>query len=424
MRHPAPWQSWFDLGDWLHHDGPYHGFTQADARAAFEAALDRNPDLLPALEHLFRIGVMTRDSALTASTLARMTMIGADSMRAGELGYDVLLYYRYLDHLARSGGRPHPALADTGAAMLATLRSRTSHVVLSSSLSMLGFGAAQIDFLDRIATHQPASDIVTAHLYGRSVAWAQRGAWDSALVAAGAFAQAADPLTPELLPRQIAAVGRLLGTLDAERISEVMRTGSAMARGAAPAITAEIAWLDGITAYAAGDTEAMHAAIRSLDGLAGYAPASPLRRMLGALAAAARGNTSAAADSLLAIEHEIASGASYRPIGQRHPWFGAVSRLLAARWLLSEGDTAQASRLLTWHEAVLPSDLRRVQDANFALSTFALVEQAAIAEARGDTGSAARFRVRLLDLLDAPVQQLTPLVRATRTSLARDPGGR
>ncbi|MCI0433337.1 MAG: protein kinase [Gemmatimonadetes bacterium] len=415
-RHAGLWQTWFDLGDWLHHNGPHHGFTQSDARAAFESALDRNPQLLPALEHLFKIGVLMRDSVLTGNALARMTTMGADSLRAPELRYDILLYYRYLDHLTRTNGVPHAALADTGAAMVAVVRSR-SHEELSRGLNIYAFGLAQIDFLDRIVTLRPAPDIARTHLYGRTMAWAQRGAWDSALVSARAFAEGTSPEAPELLPLQIAAIGALLEVIDPDTARILLDRAVDRSGGADPEVTVEITWLQGLVAFSREDTADLRALRERLETQGGAVSDAPVR-MVRALETAVAGRRPDAAVGLATLAQDLASQRRYAAVARNHPWLGGVNRILASRWFLEAGDTVSAETLLPWYEVM--STLRRAHDANIALSPFALAERARIAMARGDRTTAARFWTSLLRMLDSPVPALGPLIDGARSALSSD----
>jgi hypothetical protein len=122
------------------------------------------------------------------------------------------------------------------------------------------------------------------------------------------------------------------------------------------------------------------------------------------------GDIAAAADSMSALEHEGARAARYLGFGQSHPFFSAINRLLAARWMITSGDTIGAESLLRFHEATFPPDLRRAADANAALAPLALLELAHIAEARGRIDDARALYADVMRRMDAPAPALRPLL--------------
>src|SRR3989454_5125327 len=113
-----------------------------------------------------------------------------------------------------------------------------------------------------------------------------------------------------------------------------------------------------------------------------------LERSLAAFAAERAGERRAAGRALAALEWESAEHTRHHDYGQHHPYFNAVNRLSASRWLLAAGDTAEAARLLTWYEAVFWDHHRFLGPANVVFAAPALFERARIEEALGDTAAA------------------------------------
>jgi hypothetical protein len=139
-----------------------------------------------------------------------------------------------------------------------------------------------------------------------------------------------------------------------------------------------------------------------------------LERSLAALDLATAGRTREAGDSLAALEREIARRARQFEVARTQPFFNAVNRLLAARWLIAGGNLEQADALLIFTDATVPPDQRRLADANLTLAPLALLERARIAEARGQTNEARAFYAEALARLDLPIPTLRRLLPETR----------
>jgi uncharacterized protein HemY len=90
--------------------------------------------------------------------------------------------------------------------------------------------------------------------------------------------------------------------------------------------------------------------------------------------------------------------------------------LVAARWLLEDGDTAQAGRLLTWHEA--ESSLLE-SSFTYAVSPLAYLLLARIEDAQGDTRSASEHYQQFLRRYDMPMPAQRHLVDEARAALSR-----
>ena len=113
----------------------------------------------------------------------------------------------------------------------------------------------------------------------------------------------------------------------------------------------EALWLRGASAAGLRDSATVATALQQLDVIGTDSAATGARyyaRELRAFQMAARGDEARAADSLMAIEYEIAETGS--------PGFHiALARTAAARWLQAGGRAGEAESLLRWHEALIPS---------------------------------------------------------------------
>ncbi len=404
---PNHWQGWFEYADLLAHSGPMLGIPQSNAMDAFQSVVSLNPDLAPAWEHLLWIAVALRDTRVTDSALAALRRIRVDSLRADEVRFDLLQYYEYLAEMTRSRGVPNPALADTAAAAISHVRAVPSLGGLSTGLHIYGFHRAQIDLLDRIERLRPPAAVIAAHQYGRALAWAGRGAWDSAAVAADRFARDGRRGELEFFPVQIATLGALIGALDANaavtRLRRAENDAKAMpvtdeTRNNATEAQAELLWLGGVQAFNRRDERALRNASDKLRALPVESSAPVLRRSLSALARALAGRTHEAGDSLFALEQDNARGGRVS-LGE-HPALTAVDRLLAARWLVDAGDTTKATGLLTFYETIFPAPLSRMHNINLA---------------RGEHESAGRLYALVIERLDRPM----PALRSVREDAER-----
>jgi hypothetical protein len=182
-----------------------------------------------------------------------------------------------------------------------------------------------------------------------------------------------------------------------------------------------MAWLDGMLAVTLHDKPALAAARVALTQSADSAwPV--LDRSLAAFGLELAGARGRAADSLAAIEWQRLDpppGSLARRLGalRSHPFLTGVNRLAAATWLLQKGDTAQAVRLLHWHEVRVwfPEPLA----ADAVLAGLAYLQLGRIEEARGNAELATFYYGQFLRRYDRPVAAHRHLVDEARTALAR-----
>jgi hypothetical protein len=135
-------------------------------------------------------------------------------------------------------------------------------------------------------------------------------------------------------------------------------------------------------------------------------------RSLAALDRALAGDSTQAGHALASLEWECAGlwtcGLSNYDL--------AVHHLASARWLLAAGDTAQAARLLRWHESF---QWGGYWNGTLVVTPLAYLELARIEEARGAAAEAREHYEQFLRRYDAPMPSEQHLVEDARQALAR-----
>jgi hypothetical protein len=398
-RFPTYWPAWFDLGDQLTHHGVFLGIPLEQAVSALERTVALNPRFVPAWEHLHWIAVHARDTVSSGRTLARLTELRVDSLLQDEWDLRTLDYYSYLDQLARMGGEPRDTYAAIGARVLVDYTGPLEPERLATSLSNHGFHRAQLDMAARVRALGPNSATLAAQTWAEALAWAGRGAWDSAHAALGQYARVTPNPRGPLWAFGLATAGAWLGVLDADAILPLRDVALRSVTGGTPDGQAEIAWLDGLLACTRADAAGMRDARTRLDAV--DAPGAPaLRRSLAAFDRALHGGSTEAGRALADLEWANADSAWAFSFGSRHPYLPSLQRLAAARWLLADGDTAQAARLLLLFESDLPGSLHPLPTANIVLGAFGLPDLARIEDARGRLDMATYYRARFRERAD------------------------
>ena len=389
-RFPTYWPAWFELGDQLTHHGAFLGVSSEEARAVLTRTVELNPRFLPAWEHLFWLAVLARDTAASGRALASMTALHIDTLTRHEWDLDRLDYYRYLDRLARTNGEPREADSEIGATMIARGGEPRDLERLAVSLTNYGFHRAQIDLSRRLRAHGARPDVLVAHLWGDALAWAGRGAWDSAFVAARQYAQTTTNSSGPLWAFGLATTGAWLGTLSSDSALTLRSAAqrSELARQAAGA--AELAWLDGLLACVRHDTTTLATSRKRLTSNTAD-DAQSLGRSLAAFDAGMSGRRYEAGRSLAALEWENADRDWAFRNGPLHPFIAAIDRLAAGRWLLAHGDTTEANKLLLLQDADLPADLHPMPAVDLIVGTMALPTLSRIESARGRSDQARRY---------------------------------
>lgn len=389
-RFPSYWPAWWDLSDYLVHGGGYLGHTLAESRVALERTLALNPRFISAWSHLFWIAARSRDAEEMERVIDELSDARYDRITLREAGINSLAYYRAQLTLVEAGGHVPEDVVVTGVSELSSYRGPRPAEMIASSLMRDGFPRAQLRLsarlLDAPGATRPmriAQHLILAH------AWAACGAWDSALVAADRYAASASRPAESLLPYQVGVAGAWAGALDTGAAG-ARRPDLSAASADPPDLRAEAAWLDGLLAFSARDGPALARAREALAANEGEG-SQYLDRSLRAFETYLADGPGPAGRRLEALETEAAAARFHRRLGDVHPFFNAVNRLTAARWLLETGDTVSVRRLLPWYEVVLPAPLYRLSLANAVLAGEALRLRSDLARATGGETGAARL---------------------------------
>ena len=411
-RFPNYWPAWYDYGNYLVHWTPYLGTTYGDSRAALERTVALNPRFAPAWEHLFWTVASQRDTAAAARALR--TLASFETAKGFRINPDLMGYYDAVNRLVVSGGTWPSAQLARDAQFVVTAHSAAPSEFLGIGFLVEGLPRGEVKFNDAVLAFGPTPEFQAVMWMGKAFAYAARGSWDSGLVAMDRWRRLTNDSTTPLTAYGLAVAGARFGEVEPRRAA-----GWRPAR--LPTWTegrAELAWLDGILAYASGDAAGLAQARRQLRG-SGCPHADLLERSLAAFAADLAGDRFGAARALATLEWESAEHARHLGYGRHHPFFNSVNRLSASRGLLAAGDTAQAARLLGWHEAVFWEAHRYLGPANLVFASPALFERARIEEASGDTTAAVADYREFLQRYDLPRGEWVARVEETRGKLQR-----
>jgi hypothetical protein len=422
QRFPDYWFGWLVYGDYLVHRAPILGFRVAEAGPVLERALQLNPRLVPAWEHLIWVYCKRRDPAGAIRALEALGRLGAGPSLESAEGFDELVQFRLLARLAETGGQADRALIDSVA--------RTSAKgggAAGGLLGWCGFRQAQAEISRQVLRLGPSPDVAASHRRFLAFNWVSRGAWDS-------VSRALDELTRQAPNARWSAVdgyalavaGVWLGGLDV-REAHKQRAAAARVVEQVPAdegqadLQAMLVWLDGILAWARGDPAGLQSARRELERVDRVYTSwtnAPWERSLAAFQLALTGATRQAGLALAAVEWQRAEQLSDGTFAQ---YLTALDRLSASRWLLEGGDTAQAARLLTWNEA-WGGTSGSVGGGVFA--SLAYLERARIEDSRGNVTLAQEYYQEFLHRYDMPAPKQQHLVHEAREALARLSGER
>jgi len=403
-RFPDYWPGWFERADGLFHVGPLYGQPIEEARHAFERALELNPRLLPAWDHLGVVAHKQRDPALFERAIRATAALG------GYTGPDsttlTLMDRVLLDVLHRA---PF-AGARVDSLVTRAVAERNPFLQQWAGITFHHDPAVQIEYGRRVLRGGPLPLTAEWIRRGLAASWAARGAWDSALATADGYAPQARGRAPEVDPYRLAVVGAWLGAFAPE--TALARRLILMQQGGPPQdpdgwYKAFCSWLDGMLAFARRDSAELHAARGRLDTVLA---AQAFARSLDAFAIGLRGERRVAAESLEAL--------AYRPSDWRGATFAGINRLAAARWLEADGELDRAARLLLWPQAAFIPDPRWALEA-VTLSGLTYLEAGRIEAERGHAEQAGKFYGEFLLRFDRPMSPLQPLVDEARAALAR-----
>ena len=409
-RYPDYWPGWFAYADRLVHVAPLLGYTSADARAALGRTLRLNPNLTPAWQHLFWVAIPF-DTATAVRALDAYARLEGGSSSLADVGVDETRLFR-LDLQFRRTGELDRARSDSLARDIVQAQTRPigEYYLIWPHLPRLA-----LEVNRRAVATGLAVESAALHRQAAAMAWAGRGAWDSALVAMDELLEEGADERLVLEGYRLAAVGAWLGAVDLETAGPWRARTAAVSPRQPAGWRTEAAWLDGLLAAARQDRaslKAARAALRRLD-----APTvSLVERSLAALELEMSGARPPAARDLAALEWERPDLTEWGY--DEHPWLLGVNRLAAARWLLVEGDTTQAARLLGWTDAIGVSRGYQLQ-AQPALASVTYLERARISENRGQTNMARQYYEEFLRRYDMPAPKHRHLVDEAKLALAR-----
>jgi hypothetical protein len=412
QRYPDYSPGWWLLGDQLLHAYPHIGATPEDARTALEHVVALTPAMVAGWDHLAWAATRMRDTATVARAVDTVERMGAGPLFLQQDGHNRVLQYRAWLALQRRDGSAK-ALLDS--LHLGAVIPGAEVFVPAIALQAAGEPGVQVAFNRRLLGHDLAPGDRREVMYLMSMAWAMRGAWDSALVIRDQLVRNPADTISILDAYRTAVLAAWVGAMPAT-VALSRRPAVAplvLARG--PGFVAEMAWLDGIVAVTNNDVDGLLAARAALKASGGQWTAI-LDRSLGAFEMALRGDRRSAATAMAALEWELAErnpNFSWFSRTTPHKLLRGVNRLAAAEWLLDQGDGAQALPLLRWHQT-FPSF-----DDKLPLSPLAFLLTAKIEDARGDTASARRNYEEFLRRFDLPMPPQRHLVTEARDALAR-----
>ncbi len=417
-RFPDYWPGWFAYGDILVHSGRLLGNTHVEAQPALERTLALNPNLVPAWQHLFWVTVEHDTVAAVRAHEAYAQLGGGGRGVVPVYGLDDEQVYRLELQLRRT--KPtSPALLDSIAGDLAAATQPIA-AFFADWLAFQGFPQTQVELNRRVLLLQPAEEVRIRHERAIVTAWVARGAWDSALVAEDRLLQETSQDEYGLDGYRLAVIGAWLGAVDPDEALRRRSHVTAVAARQSAGWRAEFAWVDGLLAVTRHDRRSLAAARATLQHT-DTVTAVLLDRSLGAFELELSGAQAPAGRALTALEWQRPDlhDDGYRA----HPYLVGVDRLAAARWLLADGDTVQAARLLAWHEGVLARP--ELEQVGSELGPLTYLERARIEDARGRVDLARQYYENFLRRYDLPVPAHRHLVEEARAALARlMPGGK
>ena len=408
---PDYWYAWFQYGDDVLHWGIRLALTPKDAMGAFDQALTLNPRLIPVLDH--RI-LFVKDSAGAEQAYARLRSIYGmawDTLRT-DYGIAAEAFYGVVVERRRSGGGA--AALQRYAREVATRRMPPMLADFAIEVPLFALDPqGQLETSRLVRNQGLSAATVTSLRRWDGLAWAMRGAWDSALVA---FDQALAARPTIDLARVRATLGAMAYFIGVTGEEVAIAQWRALAEFQVPAAgQAErerlLAFLDGMIAYTSRRRAGLDSARTRLVNLGGDESAGYLARALGAFALDLDGRRQEASDSLRTVERERggASRFDYDPV----PFI----RLAAGRWTASAGRAAAADSLLSYYESGLPSvPGQLVLKPTAALAAF---ERAKAWDGAGDATRASELYREFLRLYDMPPEPHRHLVEEARSALSR-----
>ena len=406
-RYPDYWPAWWILSDKLMHYYPYIGSSSEDARRALERTVALNPRMVMAWRHLAEVYLQEDDTVGLANALDSLDRLDADAIfSADEPGRDLLHWYR----TALAVMRDRTVAEQVADSASSRLRGTANDPATPQMLLLFAGSPAAQTRLNRALVQRRQEGTPELGALG----WAMRGAWDSALAVRDRYGAGRPDTLWVLDSYRLAVLGAWLGALSPSEAEHRRPEAIRLARDRSPGYTAELFWLGGLLAAARHDRTALAVARDSLRGT-GARRAGELEQSLGAFLAAEAGDVSAAAEAMTALEWRMGDTAPFF-FGRAspHSLLRGVDRLAASRWQAMAGDTTEALRLLTWHEAK-----SSLFDDKFPLAPHAYLLGAKLADARGDAPAALRGYRQFLVRYDQPPVAHLAYVAEARDAIVR-----
>jgi len=411
-RYPDYYPGWWMYGDRIVHSHILRqGTPLSEVIRAFERVVDLNPRMISAWEHLIFCYLVEGDLEKAEWALGELVRQGGQAAIIEGYGFDQVTLYR--DFLGlRRGERALAQVADTLARMYgeAQLVNDAGVSFLASYSSVLGQALLQIEVNRRVA-EDPGPYEPEDFLFGEALAWASRGAWDSALVALDRIVQSAGSTGTWATERyRHTVVGVVYGAVDPEVARQ--RRPAPGTDIPTPANQAWMAWHDGILGYAMEDPGAI-AEARSRLAAMDTTATELFDRSLEVFELELQGNRDEARDRLVRLEEARADSA----LGFTVSTLFSVHRLKVAQWLREAGDPQRAAPLLRWHQGML-TGVSTLQAAVVA-SSLSYLEMGRVAEARGLDDEALKHYREFLRRYDMPPKQHLHLVEEARAAVER-----
>jgi TolB-like protein len=411
QRYPDYWPAWWMLGDNLSHVYGHIGSNTADTRRALQRVVELNPRMVLAWGHLAWLASGERDTTTQALALDMLERLNSGPTLLKTVGRDQLLGLRTTLALQRRSPVARLMLDSLYQDMV-----KPDRDLFESGVMIQGAGhlADQLEMNRRLLRHGVPADGARTLIYMNAIAWATRGAWDSALGMREQLVRSPTDTVGLLDVYRTAVLGTRVGALPADEAARRRPAAARLLLLNGPAYRAELAWLDGVLAATTLDTAGLVAA-RARLRVTGAKWTASLDRSLGAFESALRGNRRSAATAMAALEWELADGSPWFAGDPKtpHKLLRGMDRMAAAEWLLAEGDSAQATRLLSWHETFPPLDDKA------PLAPLAYLLRASIEDGHGDVVAARRDYEQFLVRYDMPPPAHRHLVTEARAAIAR-----
>ncbi len=415
-QNPSSWEAWYNYADHLYHFAPFQAGTRAAAQQALERTVALNPGFADAWDHLFNVSLQQGDRVAARRSLQALERLHYDSATSASIGFDVLRIYRWYFAMMGAGGQAPPDLSDSIASAWLEYHGPIPLAAFDVGPLRYGFAEAQIDFGERVLSRSPSQVIADGQMRGMSVAWAARGAWDSALAVADRYAASTSLAEADFFRYQLAVIGAWLGGAPPAEAQRRRAPAAQTVADLTPDAVGELAWLDGVLAATRGDAGGIEEARRRVRGLAdpmgGW-----LDRSLAGLALDLRGDRAASVAALAQVEGERIDVQPYDQSNFRQPYLTAVNRMVLSRGLAAMGDTAEALRQLRWAEAYL--QVSALERARSAITGLVDLERARLEAATGQSELAGRHFRQFLRRYDMPVPAHQHLVNEAKAALGQ-----